>query len=190
MKSMTDSTIVELYVKRDESAISESARKYGAYLRQIAGNILGSVQDSEEVTNDTYMSAWNSIPPHHPEKLSTYLGKIARQIAIDMFRKRTAGKRGTQYALSLSELEDCIPFAGAGNPAQETEARLLRELINDWLGMLSQDARGVFLGRYFYHDSVKTVASNYNMSESKVKSILFRARNSLKQHLENEGFSV
>jgi len=190
---MQDTAIVEMFTSRNESAIAESQRKYGAYLKQIAYNVLGagSTQDSEEIANDTYLSAWNSIPPHKPEQLSTYLGKIARQIAIDSFRKRTSQKRlGSQYALSLSELADCIPASADFSPERAAESRLLREKINEWLATLEVTTRKIFVARYFFHDSLREIAPRYDMSESKVKSMMFRTRNDLKAFLEKEGFTI
>jgi RNA polymerase sigma-70 factor (ECF subfamily) len=189
---LEDSAIIGLYHSRDESAIGETDRKFGHYLTIIAYNVLADYEDCKETVNDTYLAAWNSIPPHKPNNLSAFLGKIARRIAVDKFRKRTSLKRGkSQFALSLSELSDCAASDSiGGNPVSETESKLLGERIRDWLNTLSEETRCIFVGRYFYHDSVKTVAEYYGMSESKVKSLLYRARIELKKYLEKEGFSV
>jgi RNA polymerase sigma-70 factor (ECF subfamily) len=129
------------------------------------------------------------MPPQKPNILSTYLGKITRQISIDIFRKRTTQKRrGSEYAISLSELEDCI--ASNDNPEKEFEVKLLAEKINDYLHSLPTEARNVFIGRYYFMDSIKEVAAYYGMSESKVKSILYRARLGLKKYLEEAGYTL
>ena len=126
---MQDEMIVDLYWKRDESAISETERKYGRYLSKIAYNILSDWEDSKETVNDTYLKAWNSMPTHKPSVLSTYLGKITRQLSIDAFRTRNRDKRKhSEYAVSLSELEDCI--SSSETTEQSIELKLLAEAIN------------------------------------------------------------
>lgn len=128
---MQDEMIVDLYWKRDESAISETERKYGRYLSKIAYNILSDWEDSKETVNDTYLKAWNSMPTHKPSVLSTYLGKITRQLSIDAFRTRNRDKRKhSEYAVSLSELEDCI--SSSETTEQSIELKLLAEAINTY----------------------------------------------------------
>ena len=184
---MEDFKIIELFFKRNENAISETERKYGRYLSKIAYNILFDTEDSEECVNDTYMKAWNSIPPQQPEILSTFLGKITRHLAIDLFRKKHAEKRkNSEYALSLSELDECIPDKFSAE--KEFEQKELSESINRFLASLSKENRDIFVCRYFYSDSIKEIASFFKSSESKIKSSLFRSRKALKEHLEKEGF--
>ena len=186
---MRDDEIVTLYWKRDERAIKETKNEYGRYLFKIANNILADFEDSRESVNDTYLAAWNSIPPQRPSVLSTYLGKLTRRISIDLFRKKNREKRrASEYALSLNELEECIP--GGSMPEDEVEVKLLAKSINDFLRMQPEEARNLFVGRYYFLDSLKDVARYCGMSESKAKSILFRTRCSLKTHLEQEGFMV
>lgn len=186
---MKDETIVSLYWQRDESAIRETKRKYGHYLTKIAHNVLSDVEDSRESVNDTYLKAWNSMPPHRPEALSVYLGKITRQLSIDMFRKRNRKKRqASEYALSLSELEECV--SGGDVTGRDVEMHLLGEAINTYLRQASPEARSAFLGRYYYMDSLKEVAAYMGMSESKAKSLLYRTRQRLKVYLEQEGFAI
>ena len=186
---MQDEKIVELYWNRDESAIRETQEKYENYLYKIAYNILSDKEDSNESVNDTYLAAWNSMPPHKPNVLSTYLGKLTRRISIDIFRKRNRIKRqGSEYALSLTELQDCV--SGGNSPEQDYEAQILGEAINTFLRTLSQDARNVFIGRYYFLDSVKDVAKYCGISESKAKTLLFRTRNSLREYLKKEGFDL
>ena len=170
---MKDEQIVALYWNRNEAAIEETSKKYGAYLSKIAFNVLADFEDGKECVNDTYLKAWNSMPTHRPGVLSTYLGKIARQLAIDVYRKKNAFKRyGSEYALSLSELEDS--FACGSTPEQVLDARLLEEAINSFLRTLSKEARNTFIGRYYFFDSLKEVAEYCNMSEAKAKSLLYR----------------
>ena len=186
---MHDEEIVELYWKREESAITETQNKYQRYLSTIAYNILADELDCEESVNDTYLAAWNSMPPHRPTVLSAYLGKITRRISIDIYRRKNCDKRrDSQYTVSLDELAECLP--GNGTPENSMEAKVLAGAINAFLKTLGDDARHVFVGRYYFMDSVKDIAGYCKMKESKVKTLLFRTRNSLKTYLEKEGFQV
>lgn len=186
---MQDNKIVAMYWQRNEAAIHETEKKYGHYLCKIAYNILFDLEDSKESVNDTYMKAWNSMPPHKPNILSSYLGKITRQISIDIFRTRNRVKRqASEYAISLSELEECIP--GNRTTEQEVELHLLADAVNSYLGTLSKDVRTTFIGRYYYADSIKEIAAYHNASESKVKSMLYRTRQGLKKYLKQEGFEL
>ena len=186
---MLDEEIVNLYWKRDERAIQETKTAYGRYLFKIANNILADLEDSRESVNDTYLAAWNSMPPQRPSILSTYLGKLTRRISIDIFRKKNREKRrASEYALSLSELEECI--SGGNMPEEEIEVKMLANAINEFLRMQPDEARNLFIGRYYFLDSLRDVARYCGMSESKAKTMLFRTRCSLKAHLEKEGFIV
>lgn len=186
---MEDAQIVDLYWARDEAAISETEAKYDRYLTKIAYNILASNEDSRESVNDTYLAAWDSMPPHRPGILSTYLAKLTRRISIDCFRGRTRAKRApSQYALSLEELGECV---SGGNTTEEiVNRKLLADAIGIFLRLQSQEARTAFLGRYYYCDSLKEVAAYCGMSESKAKSLLYRTRLALKEYLTKEGFSL
>ena len=184
---MNDDLIVSLYWSWDEQAIGETEKKYGRYLAKIAYNILSDLEDSKESVNDTYWKAWNSIPPHRPGVLSTYLGKITRELSIDIFRKRTSTKRqASAYAVSLSELEECV--SGGDTTTEDADLHALVETINTFLRSLSSEARNTFVGRYYFMDSIQEIASYYGMTESKVKSMLHRTRMGLKAKLEQEGF--
>lgn len=184
---MKDDMIVALYWQRNENAIRETEQKYEHYLSKIAYNILSDFEDSKESVNDTYLKAWNSMPPHKPSVLATYLGKITRQLSIDIFKRRNREKRrASEYALSLSELEECV--SGGDTTEQSIDLQLLAEAINAYLCKLSPEARNTFVGRYYYIDSIREVAAYYNMSESKAKSMLHRTRIGLKAYLEQEGF--
>ncbi len=186
---MDDRVIVKLYWDRDEVAIDMTQKKYGAYLHKIAYNILCDPQDSQECVNDTYWAAWNSMPPNRPEVLSTYLGKLTRRISIDCFRRKNRLKRrASEYAVSLSELGDCI--SGGDDPEELLAMDLLAKSIERFLWELPEESRHVFVGRYYYLDPLKEVARYCGMSEAKAKTLLFRLRRSLKEHLEKEGFTV
>lgn len=184
---MEDSQIVSLYWQRSESAIQETERKYDRYLTKIACNILNDLEDSRESVNDTYLAAWNSMPPHKPDVLSAYLAKLTRRIAIDLFRYRTRQKRqGSEFALSLTELEDCL--SGGNTTEEAVDAKLLSEAIARYLRTLPESSRRVFLGRYYFLDPLKEVAAYCGMTESKAKSLLYRMRLGLKEHLTKEGY--
>ena len=186
---MRDAEIVALYWDRNEAAIKHTQQKYGAYLSKIAYNILSDFEESKECVNDTYLKAWNSIPPHKPTILSAYLGKIVRQLSIDMFRKKNSAKRcSSQYAVSLEELGDS--FSDSTTPDPAFDANLLGEAINRFLRTLPDDARNAFIGRYYFFDSLKDVAGYCGMSEAKAKSMLYRTRQSLKAYLLKEGFDL
>ena len=183
---MDDTQIVELYWARKESAIEETEAKYGSYCRSIAGNILQNQDDAEECVNDTWLGAWNSMPPHRPSVLSTFLGKLTRRISIDKWRRTTAKKRGDgQLPLVLSELEDCI--SDGKSIEEETERKLLAEVIAAFIKSMPETEQKVFLCRYWYMDSVSSIATRFRFSESKVKSMLSRTREKLRVRLEKEG---
>ncbi len=186
---MTDERIVELYWNRDESAVAETQSKYGRYLTKIAYNILTDMEDSLESVNDTYMHAWKSIPPHRPSVLASYLAKITRRVAIDILRRKSRDKRiPSEYTFSLSELEECI--SDTKQVEQQIEAEELGKAIGAYLKTISADARRLFVGRYFYLDSLKDVARYCGMSEAKAKSMLYRTRCGLKAYLEQEGYHI
>lgn len=186
---MKDEQIVELYWARNEEAIRLTERKYGAYLSKVAHNILSDLEDSRECVNDTYLRAWNSMPENRPAVLSTYLGKMTRRLAIDMFRRKNSIKRyASAYAVSLDELEDIV--SGDGAPERELDAKLLNEAVNRFLRELPERERNVFIGRYYFFDPLKSIAAAFGMSEAKVKSMLYRTRQKLREHLVKEGFDV
>lgn len=186
---MDDCGIVELYWKRDEKAIEETAIKYGNYCHSIAYHILGDHQEADECVNDTFHSAWNSIPPHRPEMLSTYLGKITRRTSFKIWRSRDTQKRGGgEMALSLEELSECIPDRKRiddGLMAQE-----LVNIINDFLQTLPADERRVFVRRYWHTLSIREICEQYGFSKSKVESMLHRTRKKLLARLNKEGYGV
>lgn len=183
---MEDEEIIKLYFDRDETAIAKTAEKYDSYCYTIAFNVLGIEEDSKETVNDTYFEAWNSIPPHRPSVFSAFIGKITRRLAISKWRKRTAGKRGgNEYQLSLDELSECV--ADKSNTEKKLEDKEITALINRFLKGLPETQRNVFICRYWYMDSVISIAKQFHFSESKVKSMLMRTRQNLKQLLTEEG---
>jgi len=184
---MEDNNIIDLYWARDEQAISETDKKYGKYCRSIAYNILTNNEDADECVNDTYMGAWNSMPPHRPNALQIFLGKITRRLSIDRWRYKTAEKRGGgQLEPCLDELSDCIP-AGS-SPERMTELKELQECYDSFIYTLTTTERRVFLLRYWYMESIASIAKSTHFTESKVRSMLYRVRQRLKAHLEKEGF--
>lgn len=184
---MEDEQIVELYWARAEAAIAETEKKYAGYCFHIADAILQCRQDAEECVNDTYLKAWNAMPPHRPRRLSTFLGKITRNLSLQRYIRLRAQKRGGgQVELALSELEECVP-AGAG-VEQTVEGRLLEEALDAFLRGLPQRARGAFVARYWYLCPMEEVAQRFGLGESALKSMLYRTRKKLKVYLEQEGF--
>lgn len=182
---MEDHEIVELYCVRSEQAIQETAAKYGAYCRSIALRILDSPEDSDECVNDTYLRAWNAIPPHHPENLATFLGKITRNLAIDRRDRLFAVKRGRgQMDNLLDELRTCLP--GSDHSEWIIDELVLTQVMNCFLDGLAPLARKIFLLRYWYAYSVREIARRLGVGESRVKMSLLRSRNSLKKTLEKE----
>lgn len=186
---MEDDRIIELYWQRDESALAETQQKYNSYLYKIAYNILANTEDSEESVNDTYLAAWNSIPPQKPFVLSSYLAKLTRRISIDILRKRTRDKRvPSEYTVSMEELENSLSVGDLTE--QEAEVRYLAKLINDFLKTLPESECNLFIGRYYFSDSLKEVSRYCNISEAKAKMVLFRTRQKLKTYLEKEGYKL
>lgn len=191
---MEDQQIIELYFKRDEQAIAESQAKYGDYCTRIALNILDNLQDAEECVSDTYLRAWEAIPPTKPAKLGAYLGKITRNLSLDYFKARKSAKRGNSlFQVSLDEINECVPAGSTGYGSgfdDETEARRVGECINRFLRKQSHEVRDVFICRYFYSDSIGEITRRFGLSESKVTSMLLRTRIKLRRFLESEGIRL
>lgn len=186
---MEDVQIVGLYWDRNEDAIAESAAKYGGYCRQIANNILDDRSDAEECVNDTWLGAWNAMPPHRPARLSTFLGKITRNLSCNKYKANNAGKRGGgQLTQALEELRECA--AGPGGAPETTEDEELARLINDFLRGLPPRECNVFLRRYWYVESMEQIAGRYGMTANSVKASLFRSRTKLRRFLEKEGVAL
>ena len=176
---MDDSKIIELYWGRSEQAISETSKKYGRYCHYIAYSILLNDEDSEECVNDTYLRAWDSIPPQRPNKLQAFLGKITRNLSLNKWEKLSAEKRGAgQPSFILDELLECIP--NEEDAAHTVENMVIRDVLDRFLDELPAETRKMFVRRYFYMSPVKEIANEYGLSESKVTVTLFRTRKKLK----------
>lgn len=182
-----DKNIVDLYWNRKDSAIVETSEKYGSYLFKISFNILYSKEDSEECVNDTYLKAWNSIPPNRPKLLKAFLGKITRNLSIDLYRKnRTKGRSG-EVEIAIEELEGVIP---SGEDIFKTlDEKYLVEKINEFLERINRQDRKIFLLRYFYLHSSKDIEKLTDIKVSTINTILYRTRNKLRKHLEKEGIN-
>ena len=186
---MNDEQIIGLFFARSESAILEIKDKYGAYCYRIAFNVLGNYEDSEECLNDTFLQAWNSIPPNKPDILRSFLGRIARNLALNKRKYNTAQKRMSDHMEQLiSELSDCLP--ANTDPVQLTEDSFTTDCLNRFLSLQKERTRKIFIRRYWYMDSVREIANAFGMSESSVKMTLLRTRTSLKSFLEKEGVTI
>ena len=186
---MEDNQILDLYWERNPEAISQTDQKYGAYCRQISFQILRSREDSEECVNDTWLRAWNAMPPQRPAILPSFLGRITRNLSLDRYKAGHTGKRGGgQLLVALEELGTCIPAAESVEKALE-DAELSR-LIDRFLRTLPEKDQCIFLRRYWYVDTTLEIAHRYKMAEGTVKSSLHRSRQRLKAYLEQEGVAV
>ena len=182
---MDDERIVDLYWKRDETAINETKAKYGNYCYSIAYNILKNYEDAEECENDTYLEAWRTIPPQKPKILSAYLGTITRRKSIDKWRRKTADKRDGEIQLSLQEFEYYLSDDKSIN--DEIIAEEMAKKISEFLRTLPEKECNVFLRRYWYFDSITEICNRYGYGQSKVKMMLKRTREKLFSYLEKEG---
>lgn len=184
---MDDDQIIGLYMARDERAIQETDAKYGTYCGSLAERILGDRQDAEEVVNDTWMRAWEAIPPERPNVFRLYLARIARNLAFSRYRTMTAQKRGgTQLALALDELTECI--GTNADPGLAVEQKELTAAIRRLLEDLPMRDRNIFIRRYFFLDSIVDIADRFDLKESNVHMILSRVRKKLKEQLIKEGY--
>ena len=188
-KTVSDSEIVELYLERDERAIKLTEIKYSKQLFRIANNILNDKCDSDECVNDTYLGAWNSIPPQIPKSLFAYLSKLVRNFAITLYRKNTSQKRGrSELDVSLSEIEDIL--ADGSSVEREAQSRALSDIINAFLSELEKDERFIFVSRYYFSYSVSDIANRVGESDTKIYKKLAHLREQLKKKIEKEGFAV
>lgn len=184
---MDDTKIIDLYWQRCEAAIAQTQSKYGNFLFSIANRILPVREDAQECVNDTYLDAWNAMPPTRPRALPAFLGKLTRRISIDRWRSLSAEKRGgSAVTVALEELSGCIP--GGPDPAAEVEARELAAAIDRFLDELAPLPRRVFVARYFHLADLQTIADTHAIRVNTVKSMLHRTRKKLRTHLEKEGF--
>lgn len=186
---MDDGKIVQLYWDRDERAIFATSDKYGAYCASIARNILGNAEDAEECVNDTYMSAWNSMPPHRPSVLSAFLGKITRNLSFNRYKCNTADKRGGGEAPAvLEEIAELV--SDTDSVEQEIDRRELVKAIDAFLEQLPADKRSIFVCRYWYFDRIAHIASRFGMTENHVSVVLSRLRAKLHRYLLERGFEL
>lgn len=186
---MEDAELIRLYWCRDEMAIPATVEAYGAYCLAIAINILGSHEDAEECVNDTWLRAWQSIPPHRPEKLRTFLGKITRNLALNRYRHNTAGKRGGGECTAV--LEEIAAFTPTVDcTAQSFAQRELADTVDTFLAALTSEQRIIFVRRYWYFDSVADIAARLGKRENSVAVTLSRLRAKLRQYLEERGYDL
>lgn len=185
---MNDSEIIDLYFKRSEKAIIETSNKYEKYCKSIIYNIVRDNEDTKECLNDTYLKLWESIPPNKPANFSSYIGRIARNNAINIYSKnKTKKRKNDQLNLILSELDECIPDKTSEGIYDE---KILLSFINEYLESLPPLNRKIFVRRYWFASSIKDISKQYDMNENNVKSILFRVRLGLKEYLEKEGYNL
>ena len=185
---MEDQQIVDLYFARSESAITETDRKYGRYCHSIAYNILEDHEDAKEIVNDTYLKAWNTIPPNRPDPLKPYVGMISRHLSLDRYEEYHTQKRGGQVPLVLEELAECIPDNDSREDIGESVA--LKDALAKFIRSLPDKTQRIFLRRYWYASSVAEIAEEYGIRENSVNVLLHRTRKKLKDHLQKEGFDL
>lgn len=183
---MEDSEIVELYWRRDETAVSETEEKYGPLCRSVAGHIVNTEQDVEECVNDALHQAWTSIPPQRPERLGAWLGKVTRNLALNRWKRDRARKRECGMTALLDELAECVP--GPVTVEKELEEKELTGAIDRWLRGRSREDRTLFLRRYWYGEALRELAEERGVSPNRLAQKLFRLRRSLKNTLEKEGY--
>nr|WP_300005035.1 sigma-70 family RNA polymerase sigma factor [Tissierella sp.] len=182
---MEDKELINLYWNRSEIAIDETDKKYRNYCKKIAYNILYNLEDSEECLNDTYLNVWKSIPDDRPQIFSAYIGKITRNLAINIYNRKRAQKRGLgQVEVVLDELENIL--TSSNSVEDEIDAEGIKVALNNFLYSLEKEDRIIFVKRYWYVDSIKEIAKTTGFSQSKIKSNLFRTRKKLKTYLEKE----
>lgn len=185
---MNDASIIELYWERSEEAISETDKKYGKLCNSIANNILNNKSDAEECVNDTYLTVWDSIPDERPKYFSAFLCRIVKNLSLKRLEYNTAQKRNPELLVSFDELQDCL--SSETNPELTLDTKELGKAISRFLKNQNETNRKIFLRRYWYFDSVKKIAADFQMKEEKISLILFRTRKKLKQFLEKEGYGI
>lgn len=182
---MTDKEIIGLFFARDENALTEIKVSYGLFCRRIIFAVIRCNEDVDECENDTYLKAWNVIPPNEPQSLKYFTGRIARNTALDRYRAENAQKRSAVTDVSFDELEECIPLTDV-----DFDERQLGKAIDSFLRTLSTEKRVVFIRKYWFFDTISEISLRLDMSESKVKSMLMRTRGELRKYLEREGYSL
>ena len=185
---MNDFEIIDLYFARDEQALKQTDSKYGKLCHSIAYHVLNNSEDSEECVNDTYLGAWNTIPPQNPNPLLTYICRIVRNISIKRYHQNTAKKRNSYYDVALDELENCLP--SATTVQDEVNANELTELFDDFLDGLDKTNRVMFVRRYWFSDSISDIAAMFKMNNHAVTVRLSRTREKLRQYLIEKGVTI
>ncbi|MBP5413624.1 MAG: sigma-70 family RNA polymerase sigma factor [Lachnospiraceae bacterium] len=184
---MEDKTIIEMYFNRDEQAIKETENKYGRLCFSIAHNILGNIEDAEECVNDTYMGVWNTIPPTRPNNFSAFICRIVRNLSLKRYEYLNRAKRSADMEVSLDELTDILAD-DRFTPGTDDEE--VSRLISSFLRKQKEDARNVFIRKYYFFDPIGAIAERYGFTESKVKNMLFNTRKKLKEYLIKEGVEI
>lgn len=182
---MEDSRIIQLFFQRDEEAIEEVSRKYSAYCSKIVWNVLYNKEDCDECLNDAWFTLWSRIPPDRPKCLSAFTGKIARGLAIDRYRRKNAAKRMDTHMIFIEE--EVAELCGEYSMEKEIDSYQIREILNDFLGTLSRKDRDIFVRRYWYMDSIREIAQRHQVTETNVKSNLYRSRKKLMKIMNKEG---
>lgn len=185
---MKDSAIIALYFDRNEDAICETDKKYGAFCRKVAFNILSVNEDTEECVSDTYMKVWNLIPPERPIKFMAWIGKIVRNTALNLYTKLHSQKRFNGIEIMLDELSECVP--SGVSLEKEIEDKEITIAINTWLKSISADERYLFIRRYWYGDAVNELAKQQKVSPHTMTQRLYRIREKLKNYFEKEGIAI
>jgi len=187
VQGMDDNEIIELFWRRNELAINAATAKYSRYCHSISYNILHNNEDADECVNDTYLRAWNAIPPARPNNLSVFLGTITRRLSLNRYKKSKAEKRGSgQIDIVLSELEEVVSDTSASFD-EDMESEIIVETLNRFIARLPEKKRNVFIRRYWHLKSIEEIADDYELTCSNVKQILFRTRIQLKKALMKEG---
>ena len=186
---MQDHDIIELYFARDERAIRESSEKYGSYCLSIAQNILRNLQDAEECVNDTWLRAWNAIPPARPDRLQQFLGSITRHVSLDRYRRNNRKSNiGSDVSVALDEIQEML--ASDVNVVTQAEEREMVAAIDRFLWSLSERECNLFIRRYYHLDAIKDISKRYGLSVANVKKILSRTRTKMREFLEKEGYTL
>ncbi len=183
-----DGKIIELFMARNEQAIDELSKKYGAVCKSVSLNILKNAQDAEECVNDTYLAVWNAIPPAHPDPLRAYILRIVRNLSIKKYHANSAAKRNSHYDAALDELDECL--FGPDSVERELESSELSCHLDAFLDTLDRNSRVMFVRRYWYSDSVSEIAQKFGMSAHNVSVRLSRIREKLKKYLKKAGFEI
>ncbi len=186
---MDDIKIVEMYLKREEEAIKFTSDKYGARLKKLAYTIVNDIQTAQECENDTYLQAWKLIPPNEPrDYFYPFLARIIRHISLNCCREKSALKRSAYICELSDEMQECLP--AAQNVEETINKMLLGEAINGFISTLNEEKRNIFLRRYWFMDSIEEISNRYEISKSKVKTILYRIRKQFRRFLEKEDYMI